>query len=144
MPIGNRTHNDYNGRNTRGGLTVHVAMTAATILALVIVVFLVVRSYQHRQVEHRRKALQVCEDGLMMALQRLGEDPSWREGIERSGHGAGFYEVQIREISDASAPRLEITAHGQSGSALRKQTSILELQILQGDSVWVQCGIREH
>ncbi len=142
--IATQTDRRLHGRRERGGLAIHVAVTATTLLVLVVAVFAVVRSYQRNQVVHRRKALQVCEDGLMAALEQLSQTPSWREGIARTEHGGGWYEVSVSEVDEVAPPRIEILATGTSGGVTRRQTSTLELQVAEGDSAWVQVELHEH
>jgi hypothetical protein len=123
---------------------VHIAVISVTFLLLAAGVYAFVHSYQRTHAEQRRKALQICEDGLMVALHHLGESPSWRDGIPRTEHADGSYEVQVTVVEGAVPARIEIAAHGLSGKARRTQTCVLELSSSNGDSVWVQSSIREQ
>jgi hypothetical protein len=131
-------------RGVHGGLLVHSLVTVFTLLALAAVIFAVARTHQRNQTIHRRKALQICEDGLMVALQRLSEEPSWREGISRTEHGDGWYEVSVGTAPADSASRIRVVARGSCGRATRQQQCILELTAEDGDSVWVQMELVEH
>jgi len=127
----------------RGGLAVHVAVTVTTLAAVAVLVVFLVRHQQHSQQEHRRKALRICEDGLIVALERLQQEPSWREGIARTEHRDGWYAVAVSSAS-GDPPGLEVVAQGHSGGVERRQLCTLRLVVDKGDSMWVQEQLREE
>lgn len=126
-----------------GGFLLHVIVIAATLAVVAVMVVVLVRSHQRNQEMHRRKALRICEDGLMVAMERLQQAPSWRGGIPKTSHREGWYRVTVEERSD-SVPKLMVTATGHSAGVQRRQESLLRLYIDSGDSVWVQQSIREQ
>ncbi len=139
---GNRLPPPRKGNSTslgrKGGFVLHVTITAVTLIGVGIAVVGLVQSYQRRQMVYRREALQICEDGLIAALERLQRIPSWRQGMAPTQQGNGTYEVTVRELESDELPRLEVTATGRVGGVVRRQVCTLGLLIEGGDSVWVQ------
>ena len=133
-----------NAHNDCGGLFGHTVITVATLLILAGVVYAVVRSHSHSQAENRRKAMQICEDGLMVALQCISEQPSWRNGFTRTEHEDGWYEVTVKQVDGVQPSQLHLEALGWSAGVTRKLTYSLSLSIENGDSVWVYKGTREQ
>lgn len=130
-------------RGTAGGFLLQAIIIAVTLLAASGVVLTLVRIHQRSQESHRRKALQISEDGLMLALDSLSKAPSWRSGIARTGHEGGSYEVRLRELA-GSPLKLEVTAEGENGGVRRSQQCVLVLAAEGGDSVWMQAGMEEQ
>ncbi|MBD3239811.1 MAG: hypothetical protein GF331_04445 [Chitinivibrionales bacterium] len=130
-------------RDQSGGFFLHVLAIAATLGVVAVLVVSLVRTHQRNQEMHRRHALRICEDGLMVALEQLQRTPSWREGIPRTAHREGWYRVAVEERAD-SVPKLLVIATGRSDGVQRQQECLLALYVDNGDSVWVQQSIREQ
>jgi len=133
-----------NAYGERGGLRTHVIIIAATLLILAGVVFALIRFQSNSQAVNRRKAMQICEDGLMTALQYLSEQPSWRDGFGKTEHDGGWYQVTVVQVNGAQPSQLKLEAQGWSKGVSRKLMYSLSLSVEKGDSVWVYDGSREQ
>jgi hypothetical protein len=131
-------------RSQRGGFSLHAGVVVATLIVLAAVVLVVVRSHQRTQELNRRKATQICEDGLMIALDSLSQSHSWRAGIAKMPRGDGWIEVRVAGVGGSDSTRLRVTARGTSGPIVREQVCTLERHVDKGDTVWVQREVEER
>jgi len=91
---------------------------------------------------HDRKAMEISEYGLLMALDRVRTYPSWTGGIDKTEFEGGAYAVKSerRVIHDTTFLILE--AQGFIGTMSRSQKCILRLSIAGSDSTWVRQSIQ--
>jgi hypothetical protein len=127
-----------------GGVAIRVILALLTLVAVGIVVVFLVRSTQQKQQVHHRKALQISEFGLLEALQKLQENPSWRAGFPRTGYSDGWYAVDLTVVEEGDNDTLVVKSTGHSGPVSRYQISQLTLSLIQGDSIWVQRSLRQE
>lgn len=127
-----------------GGIKLRVLLAALTLVILGAAVVVLVRSYQRDLRVHHREALQVSEDGLLRALQKLQREPSWSEGFGKTEHPNGWYKVTMSLETDRGEKEMTVASEGHSGPAVRRQISVLHLKMHEGDSVWVQQSITQE
>ena len=121
----------------RGGFVLQVVVIVLTLSLVGAIAFWQVRRIQQQQSVDRRKAMQVAEEGVLVALETLQRKPSWRTGIEHAEVDRGAYSVAI-EPGDSTGTELLITAVGTSGAAQRTIQCRVGLVLDKGDSVWVE------
>jgi hypothetical protein len=124
------------------GLRIIIAVVSLAVLALVVV--FVIGSFQKTQQTHLRRAGQISEYGLLQALDKLQNSPSWRAGIDKTAYEDGWYRVTCSGKDSSGTILLTVTAEGHSGQTMRKQISVLSLSISGTDSVWVQQNLKQE
>jgi hypothetical protein len=129
-------------RNQDGGVALRSTMALATLLLIGGAIYLILTTNQQNQQTFHRKAQSISEYGLMLALQQLQQQPSWREGLPRTSYDGGWYSVGMKE-GNTDGNRLTLTAEGGMGSATVQKVCVLNLSISpRGDSSWVRESIR--
>ena len=126
-----------------GGIKLRVLLAALTLVIVGTAVVVLVRSYQRDLRVHHREALQVSEDGLLRALEKLQQEPSWSAGFPKTEHPNGWYTVSMERKADGGRQEMTVIAEGHSGPAVRRQICVLHLKMHEVDSVWVQQSIRQ-
>lgn len=110
------------------------------ILTLVIVggaIVGILRTKEESFQVHHRKAVEISEYGLMLALQRLHEDPSWRNGFARTEYNDGWYKVDLVESSRDKKQVLTVVSRGGSGSIKQEKKIVLQQQVQNLDTSWI-------
>jgi hypothetical protein len=123
-----------------GSFALRVVLIVGTLVVVGGLVLWLVVLYPRALAADRRRAQQISEDGLIQALNTLQRQPSWREGIPRTSHGEGWYEVSVTRGD--SPQHLVVVSEGQSGKVVREQTCELGLVVDSGGSTWVQTDLR--
>jgi hypothetical protein len=113
-----------------------VVLVSTLVVAAAAVVVLLSELQKNQRVDHRR-ALENSEQGLMLALERLHQQPSWREGLPKTSHRGGWYRVELRPEKRSDTLCLDVEAQGGSGAVVRRKAMLLRLEERDGDSMWV-------
>lgn len=129
------------GDNT-GGVRLRIVLAVATLVAVGAAVMVLLDAHQSRQRVHHRKAVELSEEGLMIALEELRRQPSRADGIPRTDHRGGWYEVRFHTERVGDTLMLKAVARGGSGSVVREKAMSLRLDTADGDSVWVPLHMR--
>ncbi len=124
--------------NSSGKVLLRVIICSITLLIVGGFIALLLRSFEHKKLENDRKALAISEYGLMMALQKINREPSWRSGIDKEPYEGGAYEVSLEQKVRSDTLRVRLTATGEMGSVTKTKECILRLDISDGDSSWVR------
>ena len=114
------------------GLRIILIVASLAIVAAAISWFLI--SGQSNEAVQNRKASEICEYGLLQALARLKENPSWAGILPRAEYEGGWYTAEAKVRKSGGVSYLDVESVGHIGSVLRKQECVLRLT----DSGWVR------
>jgi len=128
--------------NDNGGMGLRILLAAVTLALLGAAVFAIVGTYQNTLRENNRKAEQISAYGLQSALQTLGTNPQWRDGLPKTDYLSGWYKVTIEPREGREPSVISVISEGHSGPAVKRQICELQLSITDGDSVWTQESYR--
>jgi hypothetical protein len=86
-------------RNKKGSFqsTAVLTVSALTLLVLaVIIIFYVKNQIDNRKI-NKKNAQEIAEYGMMIALKKIEENPSWTEGFSNIKYKNGYYNVTIEK-----------------------------------------------
>jgi hypothetical protein len=128
----------YKVDNSRGGVAVQILLAVVTlgIIAGVMVATLL-REREKQQVYHR-KVIAIAEYGLMEALQKINEDPSWMGSTKKTDYDDGWYKVKVRSYTKSDTSFISIVSIAQVKAISDSQKCILYRDVVDGDSVWIR------
>jgi hypothetical protein len=125
--------------NEAGGIAVRVALALGSLVMVGCVVVWVITSFQKQQPAYSRKAMENCEYGLLQALQKLQENPSWEKGFPRTVYNNGWYSVHMSRHRRDGEIIMSIEAMGKSGWVAQRREYYLKLiRDENGDSLWIE------
>jgi hypothetical protein len=125
-----------------GGVGLRIIWIAATLVVVAAAILWFLDKGQENQEILNRKAVEISEYGLLMALDRVKDSPSWCEGLARTDYENGWYAVSVRRQDGKDTTFLVVESVGHAGQVARKQGCILRLEKKNNDSVWVRQSIR--
>jgi hypothetical protein len=129
-------------RPEHGGVAIRILGIAATVAVVALAIFWFLDKGQHDQEVLNRKAVETGEYGLLMALQRLKDSPSWCEGLTRTEYESGWYTVSVKRQAGGDTTFLVVESVGHAGQVSRRQGCVLRLEKNGNDSAWVRQSIR--
>jgi hypothetical protein len=129
-------------RSQRGGVGIRILWIAVSVAVVALAIFWFLNKGQQDQEIINRKAVEISEYGLLMALDRLKDSPSWCEGLPKTEYESGWYTVSVRRQAGKDTTFLVVDAVGHAGPVARKQGCILRLEKSGNDSVWVRQSIK--
>jgi len=132
---------NYNSVKTsfeKGGVTFRIIIACATLILIGGAIFFMLRNYQQKQQVYHRKAISISEYGLLEALQKIGDQPSWTEGIDKTPYEDGWYEVETSQFLSADTIFMVIKSKGYSKSVSGTKECVLRLDLSGGDSTWIR------
>lgn len=121
-----------------GGVKIRVLVATMTLLIIGGIMFGLLQSSSQEQQISQRKALAISEYGLLTALQKIGEQPSWNSGFSKVAYEDGWYEVRIENMVENDTVLLKIVSIGHYESVAETRQCVLRLNISGGDSIWVR------
>jgi hypothetical protein len=140
--------NSYQKKNTRfsktpqdGNVAIRILIVVLTLLVIGAAIFSVLNRFQEKQQVYHRKAMAISDYGLMMALQNLHINPSWRDGFKKTDHDNGWFKVEIRQES-LGKNELMIISEGHYHSVIDVKKWVLQLVIEGSDSSWIRAGVK--
>ncbi len=125
-----------------GGVGVRILWIAVSVAVVALAIFWFLNKGQHDQETFSRKAVEIGEYGLLMALDRLKDSPSWCAGLPKTEYESGWYSVTVRRQAVKDTTFLIVDAAGHAGPVARSQGCILRLEKTGNDSVWVRQSIK--
>ena len=128
----------FNSSFERGGVLVRVAVACATLIVIGGAIIGTISSFQQKQQVYHRKALAISEYGLLMAFQKLQDEPSWVDGIEKTSYEDGWFTVKTRQYLQGDTIFLSIRSEGWYKSVSEAREFLLRLQNSEDDSIWVR------
>jgi hypothetical protein len=129
-------------RTERGGVGIRVLWIAATLVMVALAIFWFLDKGQKNQEVLDRKAVEISEYGLLMALQRLKDSPSWCDALQKTEYESGWFTVAVKRQASNDTAFLVVEAVGHAGPVARKQGCVLRLEKNGNDSVWVRQSIK--
>lgn len=129
-------------RAESGGVGIRILWIAASLIVVAAAIFWFLDKGQRNQEVLNRKAVEISEYGLFVALDRLKGNPSWVEGLPRTEYENGWYAVSVRRQEGKDTTILIVEAVGHAGQVARRQGCILRLEKRNSDSVWVRQSIK--
>ncbi|MCX7726753.1 MAG: hypothetical protein N2053_07875 [Chitinispirillaceae bacterium] len=122
-----------------GGMRVRIVIVLVTLCIVGVAVLGLLNYYSQKMQKDYRRALLICEYGLMEGLQRLQENPSTtRIEIGKTQYKDGWYRVYSKKETKNDTVFLTLTAEGNAGFATEKRECILRMSIVNDDTVWVR------
>lgn len=125
-------------RGCAGGVRTGILLAVITLVVAGAGVYAVLRTGQARQEEYHRKAVVISEEGLLRALEKIRDNPSWSEGFPRVPYEGGIYEVTLARAMKTDAVYLTVKSSGRIGKVQDVKECLLMLSVTGGDSVWVR------
>jgi hypothetical protein len=91
-------------RDPRGGVqsTLVVTLSVLTLLALAVTIVFAVRKQIDQRNQSRKNAQEAAEYGMMIALQKIEENPQWQEGFTGVKYKDASYDVKIEKTGENS------------------------------------------
>jgi hypothetical protein len=122
----------------RGGVVLRIIIASITLVVIGGLIFILLHNYQQKQQIYHRKALSISEYGLFQALQKIGEEPSWTKGIEKTPYEDGWYRVETNQFLSGDTIFLAVRSEGHIKSITDTKECVLRLEMSSGDSVWIR------
>lgn len=122
-----------------GGMKVRIAIALLTLFIVGAAVFWLLNYYSQKMQKDYRRALLICEYGLMEGLQKLQKNPSAAKvEIEKTPYKEGWYRVYSKKEVKNDTIFLIVTAEGNAGFATEKRECKLRMSIVNNDTIWVR------
>jgi hypothetical protein len=121
----------------RGGVGIRMVLAVVTLAVIGVAIAVALKQVGQRQEANHRKAVRISEYGLQEALQKLQEQPSWREGFNNISCDGGAYTVSLRRVVRNDTVFLAITSEGIMGAVSDVKECRLARFPGSADSAWV-------
>ena len=125
-------------RGEGGGIGMRVALIGATLLIVAGAIFWQLQNFQTNQETNQRKALQICEYGLQLALEKVIGEPDWESGFGKTPCEGGWYDARLKRSPAGDSLTVVIEASGHSGPAARKKRCVVVRSVSGADTTWSQ------
>jgi hypothetical protein len=126
----------------RGGVGARIIIMIASLAVVAAAIFWFLDSRQTNQETLNRKAVEISEFGLLQALARLKENPSWIGTLPQTDYEGGWYAATAVSRKSADTTFIEVVSQGHIGSVSRKQDCVLRLVVTGNDSLWIRQGVK--
>jgi hypothetical protein len=126
----------------RGGVGARIIIMIASLAVVAAAIFWFLDSRQANQETLNRKAVEISEFGLLQALARLKENPSWIGTLPQTDYEGGWYTATAVSRKSADTTFIEVVSQGHIGSVSRKQDCVLRLVVTGNDSLWIRQGVK--
>ncbi len=120
-----------------GGIVFRTVIIILTLCAVGGAVYLVLHQTEQKQEIDHRKALAVCEYGLMIALQQV-QTASVPADIDETEYNDGWYKVFFHRYVKNDTVFLAIRAQGRAGEVTESRECVLRRVINEKDTSWVR------
>jgi len=125
-----------------GGVKLQIVWLAATLIVVGAAIFWFLDRGQQSQEVLNRKATEIGEYGLLMALDRLKDNPSLTREIAKTEYEGGWFSASLKRLASNDTIFLAVEAIGHAGSVSRKQGCVLRLEIKGADSIWIRQSVK--
>jgi hypothetical protein len=136
-----QTHTLFSLGN-RGGVGVRIVLIGATLAVVGAAIFWFLDSRQKNLEVLNRKAVEIGDYGLLQALARVKDNPSWTGKMPQTDYEGGWYAATAKSRMNADTAFLDVESVGHIGSISRKQECTLRLFMNASDSIWVRQSIK--
>ena len=121
-----------------GGVLLRTAIVIMTLCIVGGAIYMLLHQIgQKQQIDHR-KALAICEYGLMVALQKVQTGPYVPGDIPKTEYNEGWYTVSFNKNVQHDTVFLAIRAEGRAGTAAERRECILRQDIRGQDTSWIR------
>ncbi len=120
-----------------GGIIFRIVIAFTTLFLIGVVIYSLVQNYQQNGQEYHRKAIELSEYGMLLTLQKINEEPSWRSGFKKTNYENGTFTVDMRPRLQDNTLFMTIVSRGQINSVIEERQIVLKLQITADDSSWI-------
>jgi len=122
--------------NQWGGIGIRILIVFISLIVIGGAIVIILTNNQAKQQIYYRKVNLISEYGLMIALQKLHQYPSWYGNINKTMYEDGWYRVKMKKQKNADTLFLVLSSEGHFKSASDTKQCILSLSIINGDSLW--------
>lgn len=129
----------WNSQN--GGIKFRVIIAFITLFIIGAIIYTIIQNFQQNGQENHRKAIEIAEYGMLLTLQKINEEPNWRDGFKKSSYDNGFFSVELHPFLQEQALYMTIVSQGQISSVTEERQIVLKLQINGSDSTWIPAEI---
>lgn len=126
----------------QGGVGARIIMIVATLAVVAVAIFLFLNGRQSNQETLNRKAVEISEFGLLQALARVKENPSWTGTLPQTNYEGGWYTATAVTRKKADTTFLDVVSHAYIGTISYRQECVLRLSVTGNDSLWVRQGVK--
>lgn len=113
-------------------MRVVVCIASLAFLAFAIVVLM--NTFRQGKEDDHRRAVQLAEEGLQEAFNKIGESRDWNTGFSDENEDGGRFSVEFAREESGDSIFIRIVSTGVSGSITRKAEHTLRLHKSGGDS----------
>ena len=125
-----------------GGIGIRILWIALTLALVTLAIFWLLDRNQEDIARHDRKAIELSEYGLLIALDHVRANPSWAGKIDKTEFEGGAYAVSSERRILHDTTFLILESQGFTGTISRSQKCILRLSITGSDSSWVRQSVQ--
>jgi hypothetical protein len=123
-----------------GGVGIRILWIILSLFLIASAIILLLGNQQRSAERYSRKATEISEYGLMCVLETLGKKPSWTGEFSKTPYGGGWYSAKLFRRIKGDTVLCTIETTGRIGSVSKKSECLLQLSIVNGDSVWSRRG----
>lgn len=124
--------------NEQGGVILRSVIIIFTLLIVGVTIFSLLKSYSRNQETYHRRALAISEYGLMVALQKLQDDPLNPSEIPKTKYNKGWYKVFISKQLRNNTTFYTVISYGRAGSVTEKRECVLRLDSSGGEPLLIR------
>ncbi len=119
-----------------GGVILRVVILSATLLLIGITVVFLLKNFRNSEEINGRKAMSISEYGLLQAMQKLNQQPGWRDGFDHVRYEDGWYTVTVEDKYSGDTLFLKVVSNGHIGSIVDQRTVTLRRIVIGTDTTW--------
>jgi hypothetical protein len=124
----------------KGGVGVRILWILLSLCIIASAIAALLVTQQKNQERYSRKATEISEYGLMCVLETLGKKPSWTEGFSKISYDDGWYSANLMKRKKGDTVFCMVEAVGHMGAVLKKTECLIQLSVVNGDSIWIRSG----
>ncbi|MDD5675288.1 MAG: hypothetical protein PHC61_14050 [Chitinivibrionales bacterium] len=124
--------------NSRGKIALWVCIAALTLIIMVGAIVGLLREQARHLETGNRKAVEISEYGLFLALDKINEDPAWSGPIPKTEYEGGAYSVSISKERSKDSISMTIISTGVFGSQTKKKQCVLARAAADTGAHWTK------
>ncbi|MBN1578902.1 MAG: hypothetical protein JW913_20240 [Chitinispirillaceae bacterium] len=125
----------------QGGVRLRAVIVLITLCIVGGAIYSLLHQFGRNQQINHRKALEISEYGLMVALQKVQAGPSAIDGIPRKEYEEGWYRVSLNRYVRNDTVFLALRSEGHAGSVTEQRECVLRLNTIGPDTSWVRVSL---
>jgi hypothetical protein len=119
-----------------GEVALRIVIVIATLLLVGVTVVILLKSFRNNEEINGRKVMAISEYGLLQAMQKLNEQPGWRDGFNHFEYEDGWYTVTVKSENSGDTIYLNVVSKGQIGSIVDQRTVTIRGIVTDKDTIW--------